>query len=163
LLHRGHRGHVGDLARLAGRRVAHDFPVLVPHRPGHQSRAEKEAEIRAHHQLAPEVDIVFLEVEMGDPSDFYQRLLVAVFREDTRVIIKLHNCVAVPHAIAAVALEMSRDSIPPGLHFGWTQLDMLSASWSYLAFGEGNVPWKVRELIHRAEKDPAKRPRVIIG
>jgi hypothetical protein len=142
---------------------AADFPVLVPHRPGHQSRAEKEAEIRAHHQLAPEVDIVFLEVEMGDPSDFYQRLLVAVFREDTRVIIKLHNCVAVPHAIAAVALEMSRDSIPPGLHFGWTQLDMLSASWSYLAFGEGNVPWKVRELIHRAEKDPAKRPRVIIG
>ncbi len=146
-----------DSLRLA------DFPVLVPHRPGHQSRAEKEKEIRAQHQLTPQVDVVFLEVELGDPSDFYQRLLVEVFREETRVIIKVHNCVAVPHAIAAVALEMSRSSVPPGLHFGWTELDLLSASWSYLAFGEGNIPWKVRELIHRAEPDAAKRPRVIVG
>jgi hypothetical protein len=146
-----------DSMRLA------DFPILVPHRPGHQSRTDKEKEIRAHHHLAPDVDIVFLEVELGDPSDFYQRLLVEVFREETRVVIKLCNCVSVPHAIAAVALEMSRSSAPPGLHFGWTELDLLSASWSYLAFGEGNVPWKVRELIVRAEKDPAKRPRVIVG
>jgi hypothetical protein len=146
-----------DSLRLA------DFPVLVPHRPGHQSRAEKEQEIRAHHQLTRDVDIVVLEVGLGDPSDFYQRLLVEVVREETRVVIRVHNCVSVPHAIAAVALEMSRSSIPPALHFGWTELDMLSASWSYLAFGEGNIPWKVRELIHRSEKDPAKRPRVIIG
>ena len=33
---------------------------------------------------------------------------------------------------------------------------MLSASWSYLAFGEGNIPWKVRELIKRVEPDPGK-------
>jgi hypothetical protein len=58
---------------------------------------------------------------------------------------------------------MSRHSKPPGLHFGWPEMDMLSASWSYLAFGEGNIPWKVRELIVRAEKDTAKRPRVIVG
>jgi hypothetical protein len=146
-----------DSLRLA------DFPVLVPHRPGKQSRADKEKEMRAHHQLAPSVEIVFLEIEMGDPSDFYQRLLVEILREETRVVIRVHNCVSVPHAIAAVALEMSRSSVPPALHFGWTELDLLSASWSYLAFGEGNIPWKVRELIHRAEKDPAKRPRVIVG
>ena len=146
-----------DAMRLA------DFPVLVPHRPGRQSRAEKEKEIRAHHQLAPNVDIVFLEMQLDDPSDFYQRLLIEVFREETRVVIKVHNCVSVPHAVAAVALEMSKSSIPPGVHFGWPEQDMLSASWSYLAFGEGNIPWKVRELIHRAEPDPAKRPRVIVG
>jgi hypothetical protein len=146
-----------DSLRLA------DFPVLVPHRPGGQSRADKEKEIRAHHQLTKDVDIVFLEIGLGDPSDFYQRLLVEVVREDTRVVIRVHNCVSVPHAIAAVALEMSRSSVPPALHFGWTELDMLSASWSYLAFGEGNIPWKVRELIQRSEEDPAKRPRVIIG
>jgi hypothetical protein len=146
-----------DSLRLA------DFPVLVPHRPGRQSCAEKEAEIRAHHQLTAAVEIVFLEIEMGDPSDFFQRLLIEVIRVETRVVIRVVNCVSVPHAIAAVALEMSRSSVPPALHFGWTEMDMLSASWSYLAFGEGNIPWKVRELIHRAEKDPNKRPRVIIG
>jgi hypothetical protein len=58
---------------------------------------------------------------------------------------------------------MSRNSIPPGLHFGWPEQDILSASWSYLAFGEGNLPWKVHELVLRAEPNAAKRPRVIVG
>jgi hypothetical protein len=140
-----------------------DFPVLVPHRPGRHERELKEKTIRADHQLDPEADVVFLEVEVDDPSNFYQRLLVEVFREDKRFVIKLTRCVSVSHAIAAVALEMSRLSKPPGVHFGWSEMDLLAASWSYLAFGEGNVPWKVRELIREAEPDPAKRPRVIIG
>ena len=109
------------------------------------------------------MDIVFLEVEVDDPSNFYQRLLVEVIREETRFVINVTRCVSVAHAIAAVALMMSRFSKPPGVHFGWSEMDLLAASWSYLAFGEGNVPWKVRELILDAETDPARRPRVIIG
>ena len=65
-------------------------------------------------------------------------------------------------AVAAVALKMSQDSKPPGLHFGWTDMDLMTASCSYFAFGEGNVPWKVRELIVRAEPNPERRPRVVI-
>jgi hypothetical protein len=49
------------------------------------------------------------------------------------------------------------------VHFGWPEMDLLSASWSYFAFGEGNIPWKVRDLIERGEPDPSKRPRVIVG
>jgi len=71
--------------------------------------------------------------------------------------------VSVAHAIAAIALEMSKESRPPGVHFGWTEMDLLAASWSYFAFGEGNIPWKVRELILAAEPDLARQPRVIIG
>jgi hypothetical protein len=140
-----------------------DFPILVPVRPGRDVHRRKEIEIRAAHQLAPEADIVFLEVCVDDPSDFFQTLLIEVVREDNRYVIKVANCVSAAQAIAAIALEMSHASKPPGLHFGWPEMDMLSASWSYLAFGEGNIPWKVRELIHRAEKDPTKRPRVIVG
>jgi hypothetical protein len=140
-----------------------DFPILVPHRPGRHERDEKEKTIRADHQLAPDIDIVFLEVEVDDPSNFYQRLMVEVIREETRFVIKLTRCVSVAHAIAAVALEMSRLSKPPGVHFGWSEMDLLAASWSYLAFGEGNVPWKVRELIREAEPNSERRPRVIIG
>jgi hypothetical protein len=146
-----------DSLRLA------DFPVLVPHRPGKHERDLKEQQIRASHQLDPEADVVFLEIHTGDPSDFFQRPVVEVLREDKRFVIRLTRCVSVAHAIAAVALEMSRSSKPPGLHFGWPQLDLLSASWSYLAFGEGNIPWKVRELIELNEPDPEKRPRVIVG
>ena len=146
-----------DSLRLA------DFPVLVPHRPGANERPVKEEQIRRHHQLSPDADIVFLEVEMDDPSNFFQNLLVEVFREDRRVVIKLTRCVSVAHAIAAVAIEMSKESKPPGLHFGWSDMNLLTSSWSYFAFGEGNIPWKVRELILAAEPDPERQPRVIVG
>src|SRR5262249_7146818 len=49
-----------------------EFQVLVPHRPDHLTLAEKEAEIRARHRLGPDVPIVFVEAELGDPSDFQQ-------------------------------------------------------------------------------------------
>jgi hypothetical protein len=140
-----------------------DFPVLVPHRPGKHERDRKEQRIRGEHQIDPNAELVFLEVHTGDPSDFYQTPVIEVIREDKRFVIRLTGCVSVAHALAAATLELSRDSKPPGVHFGWPQMDLLSASWSYFAFGEGNIPWKVRDLIERAEPDPAKRPRVIVG
>src|SRR5262245_4799585 len=152
-----HSKFLWDSLRLA------DFPVLVPHRPGRHERDQKEGEIRRHHNLDPQVEIVFLEIELEDPSDFYQKLLVDVFQEGNRFVIRVTGCASIAHAIAAIGLEMSRESKPPALHFGWSDMDLLAASWSYLAFGEGNVPWKVRELIVRGEPDPDKRPRVIIG
>jgi hypothetical protein len=143
--------------------VLADFPVLVPHRPGMRDRDGKEQGIRRDHQLAPDVEVVFVEVDVDDPSNFYQRLLIEVIPEDRRFIVKVTRCSSVGHAIAAIALEMSRSSKPPGVHFGWSEMDALAASWSYLAFGEGNVPWKVRELIRAAEPNADKQPRVIIG
>jgi hypothetical protein len=109
------------------------------------------------------MDIVFIEVEIKDPSDFYQTLLLQVFREDRRFVIRIMRCVSVAHAIAAVAVELSRVGKPPVLHFGWSEISLLEASWSFWAFGEGNVPWKVRELIHNEQPDPEHRPRVVIG
>jgi hypothetical protein len=152
-----HSKFLWDSLRLA------DFPVLVPHRPGRNPRDLKEKQIRDHHQLNPDAEVVFLEMEIGDASNFTQDPLIEVFQEGTRFVIRASRCVSVAHAIAAIALEMSRHSKPPGLHFGWPDMDLMLASWSYLAFGEGNVPWRVRELIQLAEPDPAKRPRVIIG
>ncbi len=146
-----------DSLRLA------DFPALVPVQCERENHDDTERCIRANHQLAPDADIVFVEIEVDDPSDFFQKLMIEVVRDNNRYLIKATQGVSVAHALAAVALEMSRYSKPPALHFSWPERDMLSASWSYLAFGAGNIPWKVRELIQRAEKDPARRPRVIVG
>jgi hypothetical protein len=142
---------------------AAEFPALVPHRPGQRECELKEECIRREHQLSPDMDIVFLEVELADPSDFEQTLLLEVLREDKRFIIRVKRCVSVAHAIAAVALELSKVGKPPTLHFGWSEIGLLEASWSFFAFGEGNVPWKVRELIHQEQPDPERRPRVVIG
>ena len=58
---------------------------------------------------------------------------------------------------------MSRFTAAPALHFGWPELSLLEASWNYVVFGEGDIPWRVHELLHRAEPDPQRRPRVVVG
>jgi hypothetical protein len=143
--------------------VMADFPALVPHHPGRHERELKERTIRRDHQLAADAEIVFVEVDVDEPSNFYQRPLIEVLREDRRFVIKVCRCSSAAHAIAAIALEMSRFSKPPVLHFGWSEISTLAASWSYLAFGEGNVPWKVRELILAVQPERTKQPRVVVG
>jgi hypothetical protein len=65
--------------------------------------------------------------------------------------------------LAVIALELSKVGRPPELHFGWSDESPLAANASFLLFGEGNVPWIVRELICKYEADPEKQPRVFIG
>ena len=140
-----------------------EFPVLVPHRPGHHTIAEKDEKIRRVHRLGRNVPIVFVEATVGDPSEFHHNPMIEVTEQDERFLLRLTRCVSVAHAVATVALELSKTGKPPEIHFGWSGESPLAANLSFLLFGEGNVPWLVRELILKAEPDPAKQPRVIIG
>src|SRR5439155_8440273 len=123
-----------------------EFPVLVPHRPGHRNLASKEDSIRSEHRLGPEVPIVYVEAELGDTSDFYQAPRLEVKHEQGRFILRVTRCASVAHAIAAAALELSRAGKPPEIHFGWSDESPMAANLGFVLFGEGNVPWLVREL-----------------
>ncbi len=140
-----------------------EFPVLVPHRPGHHTIAQKDEKIRRVHRLGRNVPIVFVEATVGDPSEFHHNPMIEVTEQDERFLLRLTRCVSVAHAVATVALELSKTGKPPEIHFGWSGESPLAANLSFLLFGEGNVPWLVRELILKAEPDSAKQPRVIIG
>ena len=140
-----------------------EFPVVVPHRPGGRKLADKEEIIRREHRLTPDVPIVFLEAELGDPSEFYQRPVMKVTQEEGRFIIRVTRCASIPHVIAAVMLELSKAGKPPELHFGWSDESPLTANLNFVLFGEGNIPWLVRELIRKAEPNPDRQPRIIIG
>lgn len=140
-----------------------EFPVLVPHRPGRHGLEEKELQIRAQHRLPPEVPIVFVEAELGDPSDFGHAPLMEVIDCEGKFIIRITRCVSIAHAVAAAALELSAVGKPPEIHFGWSDESPLAASFGFLLFGEGNVPWMVRALINKAQHDPDRQPRVVIG
>jgi hypothetical protein len=141
-----------------------EFPVLVPHRAGGtRSLAEKEAQIRCEHHLDANVPIVFVEASLGDVSDFYHSPVIEVTDEEGRFIIRVTNCVSIAHVLATIALELSKTGQPPELHFGWSDENPLAMNLRFVLFGEGNVPWLVRELIRKAEPDPAKQPRVIVG
>jgi hypothetical protein len=155
---------VDDHSRFLWDALRHlEFPVLVPHRPGHHTITQKDEQIRRVHRLGPKVPIVFVEATVGDPSEFHHNPVIEVTEEEERFVLRLSRCVSVAHAIATVALELSKTGKPPKIHFGWSDESPLVANIGFVLFGEGNVPWLVRELIQRAEPDPAKRPRVIIG
>ncbi|HZZ27789.1 MAG TPA: hypothetical protein VFE46_07240 [Pirellulales bacterium] len=140
-----------------------EFPVLVPHRPGARDLAQKEQIIRERHRIADEVPIVFIEAELGDTSEFEQMPLMEIRQSEERFIIGVRRCASVAHVIATIALELSRAGRPPEVHFGWSNENPMAASISFLLFGEGNVPWMVRELIRRAEPNPTLQPEVFIG
>jgi len=140
-----------------------EFPVLVPHRPGRRHLDAKEASIRQRHRIGPDVPIVFVEAELGDPSEFQHSPLLEIIDESGRFIISVKRCASVAHVIATVALELSRVGTPPEIHFGWSDENPLAAAIGFFLFGEGNVPWRVRELIRKAEADPERHPQVIIG
>jgi hypothetical protein len=140
-----------------------DYPVLVPHRPGGRDLAKKEESIRREHRLGPELFILFLEAELGDPSDFYNQPVMEIKRAGSTFIIRVTGCSSIAHVIAAIGLELARHGKVPEIHFGWSEVGPIEANIGFLLFGEGNIPWLVRELIRKAEPDPARQPRIIIG
>lgn len=140
-----------------------EFPVLVPHRPGSRSLRDKEAAVRKEHRLGPDVPVVFIEARLGDTSDFYQTPQMEVLQEEGTFILRVEKCASIAHTIAALALELSKVGQPPEIHFGWSDENPMAANIGFLLFGEGNVPWMVRELIKDAEPRPERQPRVVIG
>lgn len=140
-----------------------ELSVLVPHRPGRRSLATKEALIRREHRIPRDLMIVFVQVELADASDFVNEPVLRVEQQDGRYVIKITGAASIAHTLAALALEMAKVGRPPEVHFGWTDDSPVSGTLGFLLFGEGNVPWMVRDLLRRAEPDEAKRPLIIIA
>lgn len=140
-----------------------EFPVLVPHRPGRRELDDKEESIRRRHRIPPDVPIVFIESQVGDPSDFLQVPIMEIHQAEGRFVIGITRCASIAHVIAATALELSKVGTPPEIHFGWSDESPLAASAGFFLFGVGNVPWMVRELLCKAQPDGSRRPRVIVG
>jgi hypothetical protein len=122
-----------------------EFQVLVPHRPGLTTLADKEETTRKQHRLSPEVPLMKIE------------------EEDGREVIRLSRCASIAHVLAAVCLEFTKVGCPPEIYFGWSNENPMAANFRFLFLGEGNVPWMVHELILQAEKDRKRQPRVVIG
>jgi hypothetical protein len=140
-----------------------ELTVLVPHRPGRRSLANKESQIRREHRIPRDLVIVFVQVELTDASEFVNEPEMRISQDEGRYVMKITGAASIAHTLAAVALEMAKVGRPPEIHFGWTDDTPVSGTLGFLLFGEGNVPWLVRELIRRAEPDETRRPLIIIA
>jgi hypothetical protein len=151
-------------SRLLWDAIRHlDLTILVPHRPGRRTLAEKEQAIRREHRIPRDLMVVFVEVDLADASEFAPQPVIAVAQEQGRYVIKVTQAASISHTLAALALEMAKVGRPPEIHFGWTDESPMSGTLGFLLFGEGNVPWMVRSLLKKAEPNPDRRPLIIIA
>jgi hypothetical protein len=138
--------------------------VLVPHRPGLTTLAEKYQSLRHEYCLDPDIPIIFIEASLGDPSNFYHKPLMRIERDDHLEVIRVSHCVSISHVLAAICLEMcAGGGTPPQVVFGWSHESPLAANLNFLLLGEGNIPWMVKELVRKAAPNSARQPRIHIG
>lgn len=124
---------------------------------------QKEQEQREFNHIPPEDDILFLEVKVGDASEFGHGIVVRGIEVGPYRVLRT-ECPAVSNAIAAILLHI-RDvtGTVPHAYFGWKEGSPALFLLGYLAFGEGDIAPLTREVLRRAEKDPYNRPRIHVA
>jgi hypothetical protein len=125
--------------------------------------AAKEREQRGMNPVPGHADILFLEVDVIDPSDFAEALYVHGVEVGKYRILRVQSPAA-PNAIAAVLLAL-RDAtgVRPHCYFEWAEGSPLMHLFRYLLLGRGDTAPVVREIIRSSEPDAARRPGIHVG
>ncbi len=139
---------------------------VVAHRPGRADVREydvKDASTRRRHHLSPDEQLIFLEVEPGDASDFTGDVCVAGFHVGRHNILRTRSP-AIPNAIAAILLRIS-DLTGRLAHayFGWSEGNPIGYVFRFVFLGEGDVAPITREVLRKAIRDPDARPTIHVS
>jgi amino acid transporter len=143
----------GELNIVANRRQAGD----------EDEYSAKEREQRGMNPVPGAGDILFLEVDVIDPSEFSETLHVRGVEASGFRILRVDSPAA-PNAIAAVLLAL-RDAtgLRPQCYFEWAEGSPLGHLFRYLLLGRGDTAPVVREIIRSSEPDAARRPGIHVG
>ena len=107
--------------------------------------------------------VIFLEVTVRDPSEFAAQVHVSGEEIEGFRVLRAEGT-AVPNTIAAVLLAIrDRTGKRPHAYFGWAEGNPLKYLSRFIFFGEGDIVPTTREILRKAEPDPAKRPVVHVG
>ncbi len=137
----------------------------------------KERAQREDNHIPPSDRVLFLEVEVGDASEFEEVLQVrGVELGGTRAgsqikgaqpytyrVLRVRSA-AVPNALAAVLLHI-RDVTGklPHCYFTWAEGNPLAYVLRFILLGQGDTAPVTHEVIRQAEPDPKRRPALHVG
>lgn len=141
---------------------------LVAHRPARGARSAKqyddaEARARLVHNLDPLEQLIFVEIERTDASEFDAHLNVKGDIAGRHCILRGRNP-SVPNALAALLLEIGkRTGKLPHIYFGWTEGHPVAYVFRFIFLGEGDVAPITREILRRNIPNPGQRPVVHVA
>ena len=160
-----------DLAKSIIGEISHREINIIANRRQAGDATEyrlKEIEQREDNHIPPEQPVVFLEIEVGDASEFTDVLEVdghVIEGEDGKQfkILRGHGS-AVPNSIAAFLLHV-RDTTgkAPHAYFSWAEGNPVLFLLRFILLGQGDTAPVTREVLRQAESDPERRPMIHAG
>ncbi|QIK64615.1 amino acid transporter [Leucobacter viscericola] len=136
---------------------------LIAREPGPTSRYPLKLVHAQHAHRLSDLEPWFIEVTIGDSSDFEEELVVhGEVRDGYRVLsITSSN---VPNTLAAVLIELrDRTGGMPHIYFRWTEGNPVANLIRFLLFGEGEIAAVTREVLREAEPRHTCRPWVHVA
>jgi len=123
----------------------------------------KEKEVREDNHIPMDEEILFLEIQVSDASEFAESIWVRGVQVGPYRILRAKGA-AVPNTIAAILLYI-RDQTGkmPHAYFGWVEGNPIQYLLRFILFGEGDIAVVTREVLRRAEKNPERRPGIHVG
>src|SRR5689334_13585884 len=139
---------------------------IITNHPDESNPEEYRREIAEHredHNLPSQDPVLFLEVEVCDPSDFADVVKVEGMNVGGYRVLRAESS-AVPNAIAAFLLHL-RDQTGkiPHAYFHWGSKNPMAYLFDYVVFGTGDTAPVTREVLRQAELDETKRPAIHVG
>jgi hypothetical protein len=139
---------------------------LIAHDPEARDAAEyaaKERKQRDRNRIPSTDQVLFLEVTVGDPSDFAPLLAVRGQEVGGHRVLRAQSA-TVPNAIAALLLYLrDRTGKVPHAYFSWTEGNPMRQWLRYVLFGHGDIAPLTHEVLREAEPNSDLRPVIHVA
>jgi len=136
---------------------------LISHRPDNRTVEEYaalDALARAAHNLSRNEQLLFLEIERSDSSEFEASLKMTGVCVGPYKVLRASSP-AVPNAIAAILIYLRGVTEHlPHIYFSWSEENPVKQTFRFLFLGEGDVPPVTHEILRQSIADPQQRPFV---